>query len=240
MTKKELIEGGWIDKYVLGLTTEVESEEVERLANLYPEVQAEINQSRERICGKFNRNLTHPALRHSFLTKRRVMFVSGLVVLALLSGMVFLYKAHCLLRDSYFTQARRLADDEERLTLVSSFSKMASERSEFLHAPQTKRIKLKGCEESPDAEVMVFQCTRTGKMMLRVIELPDLKEGQHYEVWAQSPGLEDRLLGKIIPPIRYDSLYVLDTALHFNTLQITTMDPVTMQSEPICMAAAGK
>jgi hypothetical protein len=240
LTRKELIDGGWIDKYVLGLTTEAESEEVERLANLYPDIQAEINLSRSRICGKFNRNLTGPALRHSFLTKRRVMYTSGLMVLLLASGIGLLYRAHCSLRDSYDSQSRQLADDEQRLTLFSSFSKMVNEQSAFLHASTTKRIKLKGCEFAPDAEVMVFQCRLSGKMMLRVIDLPELKSGQHYEVWAQSPQQEDRLLGKLSPPIRYDSLYALDTALYFSSLQITAIDPATLQSEPICMAAVNK
>lgn len=240
MTKKELIEGGWIDKYILGLTSETESEEVERLANIYPDVQAQINRSRSQICGKFNRNLTQPALRFSFLTKRRVLYGSGLAVFILLTGLAFLYKEHCSLQDSYYSQAQRLADDEEQLIRLSSFSKMENERSLFLHAPQTKRIKLKGCAYTPDAEVMIYQCRMTGKMMLSVIDLPELKNGQYYEVWAQSPDQDDRLLGKIIPPIKVDSFYVLDSALHFNALQITTVDPGTMQSEPICMAAVSK
>jgi len=240
LTKKELIEGGWIDKYILGLTSETESGEVERLANIYPEVQAQINQSRSQICGKFNRNLTQPALRFSFLTKRRVLYGSGIAVFLLLTGIAFLYKSHCSLRDSYSLQAKQLADDEEKLTLVSSFSKMSNERTTFIHAPQTNRIKLKGCAYTPEAEVMVFHCRMTGRMMLRVIDLPELKRGQHYEVWAQSPDQDDRLLGKIIPPINLDSLYVLDSALHFKTLQITTVDPTTMESEPICMAAVSK
>lgn len=240
MTKKELIEGGWIDKYILGLTSETESEEVERLANIYPDVQAQINRSRSQICGKFNRNLTQPALRSSFLTKRRVLYGSGLAVFVLMAGMAFLYQQHCLLRNNYVCQAQRLADDEEKLLQMSSFSKMSTERSNFLHAPHTQRIKLKGCASTPDAEVMVFQCKVTGKMMLRIIDLPELKSGQHYEVWAQSPGQDDRLLGKINPPVNLDSLYVLDTALHLSTLQISTMDPATMLSEPICMAAVSK
>ncbi len=240
LTKKELIEGGWIEKYILGLTSESESADVERLANLYPEVQAEINRSRSTICSKFNRNLTQPTLRHSLLTKRRVLYASAIIVVFLLSGLAFLYKAHCTLQDDYRQQSIRLADDEAQLFKMTSYSKSASEQSAFLHAPQTKRIKLRGCDITPDAEVVIFQCRMTGRMMLRVIDLPALKDGQHYEVWAQTPEEGDHLLGKIIPPLRYDSLYTLDTALHFQSLRITAMDPATMESEPICMTAVSK
>jgi len=240
LTKKELIEGGWIDKYVLGLTSEIESDEVERLALIYPDVQGEINRCRSKICGQFNRNLTQPALRHSLLTKRRVLYFSGVTVLLLLIGIAFLYKEHCSLRDSYAEQAQKLAEDEAMLIRFSSFSKIKNDRSNFLHAPQTNHIQLKGCDFTPDAEVMVFQCRMTGKMMLSVIDLPELKTGQYYEVWAQNSDQDDRLLGKILPPVRLDSFYILDTALHFKSLQINTMDLATMQSEPICMAAVLK
>lgn len=76
--------------------------------------------------------------------------------------------------------------------------------------------------------------------MLQVVDLPELPSGSHYEVWAQHPDLNDRLIGKLNPPIRYDSLYVLDTALHYTTLQINSIDPVRLLSEPVCMATIKK
>jgi hypothetical protein len=240
LTKKELIEGGWIEKYILGLTSESESEDVERLANIYPDIQAEINKSRSRICGKFNRNLTQPALRHSFLTKRRVIYGSSLAVVILLTGLAFLYKANRTLRDNYDHQAQLLAEDEEKIFRMTSFSKTASEQSAFLHAPQTKRILMKGCSYTPDAEVMVFQCRMSGRMVMQVIDLPQLKEGQYYEVWAQAADDKEELLGKIMPPIRFDSLYDLDSTLYFKTLRIAATDPATNQSEPVCMAISNK
>ena len=236
MTKKELIEGGWIDKYVLGLTSEVESSEIERLAALYPEVQDQINQARSRICGKFNRNLTQPALRSALLTKRRVLAGSAITVVLLLSGIVFLWNEHFLLRKDYNYQCEKLAQEQAKVNQMTSFSKQVNERSRFLNASSTKRIKLKGCEDTPDAEVMVFQCRHSGKMMLQVIELPALEEGQLYTVWAKRDNGDDELIGELKQPIRYDSLYVLDTVLLCSTLQINAFDPVHQASEPVCLA----
>ena len=240
MTRNELLEGGWIDKYILGLTSEEESHEVERLASLYPDVQEEINQARSRLCGKFNRSLTQPALRHSFLTKRRVLYGSALAILILLTGFTFLWREHFSLRRHFLSQSQLLAEEEARLDQMSSLSKAATERSKFLHAASTKRIKLKGCDTSPEAEVVVFQCVLSGKMMLRVVELPELPEGQHYEVFAQQPDHSQRLIGELIPPIRFDSLYILDTALYATALQINAIDPVTKHSEPVCLAAVSR
>ena len=240
MTKKEIIERGYIDQYVLGLTTEEENNEVERMANLYPEIQELINDARHRICSNFNRNLTQPALRSSLLTKRRVMLWSALVVSFFSIGFCFLCREHFYLQENYSMQCEQLAREQEKLTQLASFTRMASEQSNFLHAPATQRIKLKGVEKYPEAEVMVFHCENTGKMMLRVIDLPTLPEGQHYEVWAKQPGMENQMVGKLMPPIRYDSLYSLTPVLNCATLEMTSVDPYTMYSLPVCMATLAK
>ena len=137
-------------------------------------------------------------------------------------------------------QCEQLAREQEKLTQVASFNKMAIEQANFLHAPATQRIKLKGVKKYPEAEVMVFHCENTGKMMLRVIDLPNLPTGQHYEVWAQQPGKENQMVGKLMPPIRYDSLYPLSPVLNCATLEMTSVDPYTMFSLPVCMATLAK
>jgi hypothetical protein len=236
LTKKELIEGGWIDKYVLGLTSDQESSEVERLATLYPEIQEQINQSRNRICGKFNRNLTQPALRHSFLTKRRILIGSALTVIAVLAGFGILCKEHFLLKNDYHSQCEKLAAEHAKVEQLASHSKIAAERSSFLNSTTTDRIKVKGCESTPYTEVVLFKCRLSGKMMLQVVDLPTLPSGHHYEVWAQNPDSTDRMIGLIQSPIKYDSLYMLDTALHYTSIQITDVDTINNFSEAVCMA----
>ncbi len=238
LTKKELLEGGWIDKYVLGLTSEKESDEVERLASLYPEVQEQINLARNKVCGTFNRNLTRPALRHSFLTKRRVLLSSAAIVLIALGAFAFLWKEHFSLRQVYDSQCTKLAEEQAKLDKMASLSRQVSERSSFINSTTTERIKVRGCESTPDAEVLLFQCKLSGKMMLQVVDLPELPEGHHYEVWTQHPDNTDRMIGQIQPPIKYDSLYVLDNALHYSSLQITDVDPVNNLTLPLCMATA--
>jgi hypothetical protein len=240
LTRKELIEGGWIDKYVLGLTSEEESNEIERLASLYPEVQDLINGARNKICGNFNRNLTRPALMSSFLSKRRVMLGSASVVLVVLAGFAFLWREHFSLRENYFSQCEKLAAEQAKVDQLSNVTRMVSERSSFINSSTTERIKVRGCESTPDAEVLLFQCKLSGKMMLQVIDLPQLPEGHHYEVWTQHADNTDRMIGVIEPPIKYDSLYVLDSALHFSSLQITDVDIINNSSEPVCMASVKK
>lgn len=232
-----MIEQGWIDKYILGLTSESESEEVERLASLYPEVQQEINAARSRICGKFNRQLTQPAMRHSFLTKRRVLYSSGFVVLAMIGGFLFMCKKHFSLQAHYTRQCEKLAVEEAKVAELSSYTRKVSEQGNFMHAEQTKRIKLKGCDNAPESEVLVFQCRRSGKMMMRVVDLPSLGENEVYEVWARQPDQRQHLVGTIQPPVRFDSLYVLDTALHSIALQINRRLSGSASSEAVCLAS---
>ena len=240
MTRKELIERGYIDQYVLGLTTDDESAEVERMANLFPEIQEQINSARHRLCSSFNRNLTKPVLANSALTKRRVIIWSGVIISLFCISFFLLCHRHYLLQEEYTQQREQLAREHARVTELASFSKMASEEANFLHAPGTQRIKLKGCDNYPEAEVMIFHCENTGRMKLRVIDLPSVAPGQHYEVWGHQPGHEDLLLGTLIPPVRFDTLYSLEPLRDCDVLEIHSVDPYTMRSSRVCMASLQK
>lgn len=240
MTKKEIIEKGYIDQYVLGLTSEEESMEVERLAHLYPEVQQQINEARQQICGKFNRNLTQPALRSSLLSKRRVMLWCGILVSFFSIGFCVLCREHFSLKQDYSIQSRQLAQEQAKVNKLASYTKMATADADFMHALGTRRIRLKGCDKTPEAEVMVFRSVYTGIMKLRVIDLPELPEGHKYQVWARQPVTGQQLIGELLPPLRFDSLYHLDPVAQFSSLEITSMDPGTNQSRPVCLATFNK
>lgn len=235
MTKKELIEKGYIDQYVLGLTTDEESAEVERMANLYPEIQQEINSARHRICSNFNRNLTQPALRSSLLTKRRVLLWSALVVSFFSIGFCLLCSEHLSLQEDYTQQCEELAREQQKVIQLASLSRQVTEESDFLHAPETQRIRLKGSDEFPDAEAMIFQSARSGKMMLRVIDLPPIPSGHYYEIWASYADRDNFRIGQFHPPLRFDHLYSLEPALDCASLQIVTINPMTLDATPVCM-----
>lgn len=240
LTRKELIEGGWIDKYILGLTSDEENHEVERLATIYPDVQEEINSARGRLCGKFNRSLTQPAMQNRFITKRRLLYGSGIVIFLLCAGLFWLWNEHFALKQEYISQREKLMEDEVRLSKFAALSKLAADNAAFLHADHTKRIRLMGCGSTPDAEVMVFQCQESGKMMLRVIELPDLERDQYFEVRGVQADQADELLGRLYAPVRFDSLYVLNASLASSTLQINVVDPVTQARVPVCLSAVSQ
>jgi hypothetical protein len=161
-------------------------------------------------------------------------------VIIALSAFGYLCREHFSLREDYVSQCEKLAEEKAKVDQFAMLSRTVSERSSFLNSATTKRIKLKGCEATPDAEVLVYKCKLSGKMMLQPIELPHLPVGNYYEVWAQHPGLTDRMIGQLIPPIRYDSLYVLDTAIDYSILQISSVDPVHQLSEAICLATINK
>ncbi len=240
MTRNEIIENGWVEKYVLGLTSEEESSEVERLANLYPEIQDNINDARLKICGKFNRNLTQPALRDTLMNKRKMMFLTILGVTIFSLGFCFLCREHFSLKADYSEQSRKLAMEEVMLVRFDSAVHSASERAKFLHSATTEKIRLKGSGNFPDAEAMIFKCKKSGRMLLSVIDLPELAEGQYYEVWAEQKPKPDRLLGLLRSPLRYDSLYALDSMLYSSALMIKNIDDAQHKSEPVCLASVSK
>ena len=240
MTKKELIDRGYIDQYVLGLTTEEENTEVERIANLYPEIQTLINSARHRLCSNFNRNLTQPALRNSLRTNRKVLLWSALVFGFFAIGFFFLCREHMYLQEHYTMQCEQLALEQAKVIQLASFSRMANEQADFLNAPGTKRVKLEGNHHFPDAEAMVFHCENSGKIMLRVIDLPKLSQGLHYEVWASEENGKKAMIGSLISPVRFDSLYSLDPIFRWDALEITSVDPYMMSNAIVCATPLSK
>jgi hypothetical protein len=230
-----LIDGGWIDKYILGLTSEAESHEVERLATIYPDVQEEINRARTQICGKFNRGLTQPAMRTRFITRRRLIYGSAFVILLLSAGLFWLWNKHFTLKQEYLSQREKLEEDEARLSQFAALHRVAADNAEFLHKDDTRRIRLAGCGATPDAEVMIFQCMESGKMKLRVIELPELQRGNYFEVSAHHGDTMNEMLGRIYPPVRYDSLYVLNATVPSVALRIDMVDPETRSAVSVCL-----
>jgi hypothetical protein len=159
-----------------------------------------------------------------------------LVVFVSLAALTFLWVEHFDLRETYNSQCKKVAADQERMAQMSTFSKKVTERSTFINSSTTERIKVKGCDSTPDAEVLVFKCKISGKMMLQVVDLPVLEEGQHYEVWTQWNDNSNHMIGLIQPPIKYDSMYVLNSDLNYTMLQITAVDPEDNSSHPVCMA----
>ena len=169
-------------------------------------------------------------------TKRRVILWAGLVVSFFSIGFCFLCREHFTLQEDYTEKCEKLAREQAKVIQLASMSKAATEQAAFLQAPATQRIKLQGCDNYPEAEVMVFQCENTGKMMLRVIDLPQLPEGRQYEVWAKGADGKSMLIGELKPPIRFDSLYTLSPVIDCASLEITSADPHTMASTSVCVA----
>src|SRR5205085_5725294 len=100
----------------------------------------------------------------------------------------------------------------------------------------TKRIKRSGTAAYTDAEAMVFRSVKTGRMLLRIIELPEPKKGEYYEVWAAQGSKPDHLIGLIKPPLRYDLLYPLDSMTNASALVIKSTEKGDDKSQLVCRA----
>lgn len=235
MTKKELLEEGWIDQYVLGLTSEEESLEVERLANLYPEVQAEINAAREKLCSNFNRNLTRPVLQSRFLSKRNIILGSVALVTIPLLAFLFICREHFSLQKDYKSTCHKLAKEKERGDKLAFVSDRVSQQSRFISASNTNRLKLKGCNNNPEAEVILYKCKNSGKMMLHVVDLPQISGDSHFEIWATEKDNPKKLIGVITPPLKYDSLYTLTPAPTSTGLEIYEADASSSKMDLVCL-----
>lgn len=235
MTKKELLEGGWIDQYVLGLTSEEESLEVERLANLYPEIQAEINTAREKLCSNFNRNLTRPVLQSRYLSRRNIILGSIALISIPLLAFLFICREHFSLQKDYKSTCDKLAKEKERGDKLAHVSERFTAQSKFISGSNTERVKIRGCGKTPEAELILYKCKRSGKMMLQVVDLPKLTDDRYFEVWATEPKLPSKLVGVINAPLKFDSIYTLTPSLTSTGLEVFIANATSGRLSQVCL-----
>jgi hypothetical protein len=57
-----------------------------------------------------------------------------------------------------------------------------------------------------------------------VIDLPELPDGQYFEVWPSKKPKADRPFGLLKPPLRFDSLYAMEPTISYSSLQINSVD----------------
>ncbi|MEO6132576.1 MAG: hypothetical protein ABIQ02_12055, partial [Saprospiraceae bacterium] len=77
----------------------------------------------------------------------------------------------------------------------------------------------------------------TGRMLLRIVELPSLPQGQYFEVWSEQKPKPDRLVGLIKPPLRYDILYTLDSMINASALLVKGVANAQGKSLVVCQAS---
>lgn len=228
MDKQTFLASGLLEQYVLGITDPDETQEVERLLNVYPELHQEVTSMREAIKQyALQQDIPDPAKRTN--EPQRTSNVSttktygqihwlSVVVLGALALL-------CVL------SALRMRDlQEENKTLLSQLSTCESREKiiAFLKDPQTQPVVLTKTSANSEASALVYWNKTSKKAMLNPFNLPKLPDDQQYQIWVDVEG-KMISIGLISTNLeKYQDLKYLDEATSLNI----TIEPLGGSAAP--------
>jgi anti-sigma-K factor RskA len=207
---KEYIQSGIVESYVMGLTTDAERQEFERICVDYPEVAAardafersleeQLLQDavtppaflKERIFETLKPSVAEDGLQQQLeKTPVRRMNVWKWVAAAsliLLAGAAFwAYTAN----EKYNDLAARQATMQQQLAEKNNELAAMKEDARMLYKPGMKMVSLKGTDEAPQAYTTVYWDTTGASkdVYLMINNLPQPPSEKQYQLWALLDG----------------------------------------------------
>ena len=204
MNVQEYIESGIIESYVMGLASEPERAEFERLCTQYPELVAARRKFEERLEGYASENAVPPPpeVKVKVLEKIITMqdqkeparsskdairplllprFVAAASIL-LLIGMGYLY---------YQTKQENkdLTDTNDRLktsldTTRNILQRIVSEQKDVVSNPNVTVVNMVGTQVAPKSSANIYWDSTSSNVYLVVKNMPKLPSDQQYQLWA--------------------------------------------------------
>lgn len=193
MDKNKILSSGLLEQYILGLTTPAESEEVERCAEMYPEVREKL----EAIQASFDDYMAeqdippHPANRTRTLSRRaggapRTSVMWPVLALGLFCISTFLLHQNRTIHRSYEHLHRECMD---AMAACESTSREQQRVIAFLNDPNTMPVILRGLNTCPRGVALAYWNPVKAAGYLHIVELPAPPVGHQYQVWADVDGV---------------------------------------------------
>ncbi|MFZ4544777.1 MAG: anti-sigma factor [Saprospiraceae bacterium] len=216
MDTKEYIESGVLELYVYGLLSDAENEEVNLLADQYPEIKAEIISIEKSIVNistsfspflsveNFEKIKTKLELKHAKVVnlhaqsdwKRNLSWAAAAVFLLGFGYQYFLASS----KEQQLASAQKQKKELEA-TLASNTTKIQKYKSNLavLQDDRNKVIPLSGQAASPNSSAKIYWNQTTQEVFVDASRLPVPPKGMVYQVWSLKlkPALSPTSIGII-------------------------------------------
>jgi anti-sigma-K factor RskA len=209
LNPQEYIASGILETYVLGLATEEEAREVQRMMSAYPEVKQEVEAIEASLLSHASLQANEPpaALREKIISaatgkEARIISMDSVetrkssfykyaaaaaVVLFVISAAInfFLYRN---LKDAK-REVAILTQEKDQIATVFQAEKVKYEgQLTAISSPESKTVVLKGSGLSPASRATVFWNPSSHEVYINVNDLPAPPEGKQYQLWALAGG----------------------------------------------------
>ena len=204
---KHILESGILEEYVLGLTSEQQSEEIaqyiqdhETVRKAYEEIQislenlAKVNavsppeSLKTRILDSIDEAPQAIVTKPANSMWKTLAALSGIAAIGLLLFSVFNWNKNNELQNNLDQNTAALEElkvdcDEKTATISSLQDKLL-----MINSPDTERIKLSGNDLSPGFMTYAYWNEEEKQSMVHVVSKPDLENKQCYQMWADVDG----------------------------------------------------
>lgn len=214
MDKEKFLKSGLLEQYVLGLTDEKESEEVERYAEAFPEIKEEIESMRKAVdeyarqyavmppeelksrvmketdeleAGNRKGNPPQEQARQAGGARWGTWLARGIMALLIVLSLSF-YRSKVAANREYEALSR-----EYRAFQLDCSRQQAEQEKRlgvyaFLKNAHTRPILLSGTGLAPDAEAIAYFNEEQKEVFINPTRLPDPPKGKTYQIWADVNG----------------------------------------------------
>ncbi len=200
MDKEKFLASGLIEQYVLGLTSREESLEVERYADAFPEIQAEIDALRNAIEQYAAQYSTPPPDRLKQRVMQQIEIQQPVVASSRFSWQLFSLWVFIALgattliinllkvKNAYRELQKDFIAFQEDCKQWERKQAQADRVIAFLKDAKTTAIHLYGTSILPNAHVVAYRNEALKEVHLNLVHLPPPPDGKQYQVWADVAG----------------------------------------------------
>lgn len=214
MDKEKFLKSGLLEQYVLGLTDEKDSEEVERYAEAFPEIKAEIESMRKamddyarqyavmspkELKARVTKDIDEPEAgsRRSDPSGKQpastegsrwpTWLARGTMALLVILSLSF-YQSKVAAGRKYEALSREYRNFQHDCSRQQAELEQLLEVYAFMNHEQTIPIRLESTGLIPEAEAIAYFNAQQKKVFINPTHLPVPPEGKTYQMWADVEG----------------------------------------------------
>lgn len=209
MNLKEYIESGIIESYVMGLASDAERAEFDRLCAEYPELVAARRKFEEKLEGYAAENAVSPppevkakvleAIGMAAMKNKHTggsskkpgnsgslpLFVAGAAILLLIAMSYLYYQAKQKNQDLSETNNRLKTSLD---TTRNILQRIEDEQKSVMQNPNITVVNMVGTQAAPQSSANVYWDSASSNVYLVVKNMPRLPNDQQYQLWALIDG----------------------------------------------------
>ncbi len=209
MDKDKFLQTGLIEQYVLGLTNEEESKEVERYAAAYPEIQQEIKAMRnaldqyarqyaimppEELKGRVMEDIGEERAPEPSGTRSNgywssIVGIAAIVLIGLLAVLsASFYQGKLAAESQYQSLSAQFDSFKEACEEEKERLRQVQQVYAFINHSATLPVALTGTSLAPEARSVAYINPQEQRAYINVSQLPPLPKGKTYQLWADVEG----------------------------------------------------